>query len=1601
MDARKKEFIKSIFLRKAKDDDNTQTTAQLINSVIYDTLSGAKFIAELLQNADDSACKQQTEDKAVATFSLLPGGYLLFQHNGKAFDEKDVTAICDAANRNREKIDDINQTGNKGLGFKSVFSIASYVLIRSNGYSFCFNEQYEQWKDKPEAYPWPIIPIVTEDTDVPAQVKNHLNNELTSFIFKIRNQEQLEEIQQSLKEYCQDSKNLLFLRKISHLEFHDLSGRHTQSVTLSITSSTELAVEEKKDFTVKQLSITSTIGHVSSMHQWCKYTVNYTLSEEMKAVANKLPERLKKYKQATQLPITLAVNYNNNEFIRAQSPQVYCFFKTEVNLDFPFVVNADFLLDTSRANWNTDSTAVKWNACFLREIFFRQFEFISYISFNLGIWPYIINMLAIPGKMELGIFKASKPVFEAAFDNAKGQYSVVTNLQENFVLKISSSIVDRLRFIENFGDEPLKKYSASPKNKNKNLMRELGAREFYIDDILSEVKKEAFLASLMDPELNLKFLKYINDLLEHFKKDDASTKKIVDSLNEIPFILISRKKLKKPKEVYLTDSTLKYSVKDLVFISMIHPILMAAKESLKTFFDTFKIKAITFKKIIEEANKDPRYSVPLLAALMKMQASFEKQEWSEAREMKLSTKGGKHLAAGEVYLSRQYTPAFVIEDYLDHLDHVIADEYHVGEEKSDDQKNFLMKLGLNHTLNQSNAKRLFEIVSKSGPDKMFAFTKYLFEEFFNGTIEENQKLFPFLRDLFKENKFLLKASNDSFFVASDCYLSDCYQPDMQLEDIVEEINYVCNEYVDDLLDEHLLLKWREFFIELGVSHRITIEMVENISRPSLTSRYPSEANKYFNLLDSDEDGQPYYLPTAARRYTSQHSISHFFYIKFLEKILDTPLFWRIIANQWEQIKSIQVTYWSQVIGRTVVPSSIEFYVRLYCLKKFNQKPQNLYMPVLKEYFSEDELQGFLVAEMGEAISDEQWQYFKFKTLTMTDCYTLLNRIAKKPVDDLTLAKVAYLYQQMSNLLDKPAQVKQEDVDMEEGEDENKAENKAEMMKPSQLFSHALQFVEASSLHSVGSSNLTLNKPSPRVLMKPKDVGAVQFEQLCHHFSVPIIRDHDLAVSLESKIIDTSLRKRLEDKLLYLALVNAKELQQVALSDDSLKQFLIKHFAEVKLKLEELICWQAATVVVSYQDVIEEKVDNWIEKNVLYIKNDAAGPKASTTMYQHIVRYLNLALSALDLWEILELSIEEIVNKYPICTEHNIKLAKEAMESSRSNVLPVSLSPAVRISSSTNNKRKLVANIKKEQKEEDVLPESKEVKSSEEAEELVLPDNKRLKSDVQLEDDDEEAEAIIEESDHVVSAAIPTSQPVRMFDSDEEDESKVASDLGEGVSSSMPRTTTASVNFNASTQSSSSLSASFAAPLFNGGSSSSYRARAQSTRMIFSSLTKAERVAIGRQGEEFVYNRYVKNYKEKYANYQFVDMPDGFSFSHENFKKEVHWHNKVQESYQPYDFSFFTYIDGALTKTKYLEVKTKAHAGEDIEFSLSINEYNKMLETVGSAQETPKVCYQLFFVRNIDKPGEEEVLELSAKDLTGQNQDVVVSDFKRVVVKNSA
>ncbi|KAL6365553.1 hypothetical protein LRP88_01550 [Fusarium phalaenopsidis] len=126
--------------------------------------SGARFVFELLQNAEDNVFKKATAGNVLPfiSFKIHPNR-IIVDCNEDGFTEPDLEAICAVGESTKSASH--GYIGAKGIGFKSVFIAASRVHIQSGNFSFEFRHNKTDpgigmvrpiWVDPVETIPNPL-----------------------------------------------------------------------------------------------------------------------------------------------------------------------------------------------------------------------------------------------------------------------------------------------------------------------------------------------------------------------------------------------------------------------------------------------------------------------------------------------------------------------------------------------------------------------------------------------------------------------------------------------------------------------------------------------------------------------------------------------------------------------------------------------------------------------------------------------------------------------------------------------------------------------------------------------------------------------------------------------------------------------------------------------------------------------------------------------------------------------------------------------------------------------------------------------------------------------------------------------------------------------------------------------------------------------------------------------------------------------------------------------------------------------------------------------------------------------------------------------------
>jgi hypothetical protein len=124
----------TISLRSSNSKLTTRSLAK--NTYSKDT----HFVFELIQNAEDSEYEQAlaANEAVYIKFSVYPEKVIV-DSNQDGFTEANVRAICSVGESTKAFTQ--GYIGEKGVGFKSVFEIASWVHIQSGPFSFSFENQ--------------------------------------------------------------------------------------------------------------------------------------------------------------------------------------------------------------------------------------------------------------------------------------------------------------------------------------------------------------------------------------------------------------------------------------------------------------------------------------------------------------------------------------------------------------------------------------------------------------------------------------------------------------------------------------------------------------------------------------------------------------------------------------------------------------------------------------------------------------------------------------------------------------------------------------------------------------------------------------------------------------------------------------------------------------------------------------------------------------------------------------------------------------------------------------------------------------------------------------------------------------------------------------------------------------------------------------------------------------------------------------------------------------------------------------------------------------------------------------------------------------------
>lgn len=703
VDALKNEKTNYTFPAQAIDQ------AQSLHALSKDLYRDSKrFVYELLQNADDSPFN----GNAVTVILKIFGNELVVAHSGKPFDARDLEGICSVNHGTKKNAPD--KTGFKGLGFKAVFGQSQHVTVYSGGEYFRFDAGYahpwntgwgpdqQTWEVENERqfeYPWHIIPIYTEVSEIDPNIHAFLEQGPWQVATIIR-LDNAADTKAAVMELASDPTMYLFLKHVSEIRFEVNGGR-------------TIAIQEMDDGT------SALLVNGTETARYRKRIVPLTVPVDLKAAIARdtnIPEKLK---QADTVELTLACKIGDNGPTSVQSDNLplYAYLPTDQRtFNLPVIVNAAFLTVASRETLHEDSV---WNQWLFEKIPGELLRWIAELASGVyGNTAYHLLPSLQPSQNQLA------RSYNSGLDRARDTIPFILN-PDGRLLKIKETLIDVTSMsTQHFvGADAVRTYVAT------GGLRDLAPNPFFYDpDTRGKLKNagvevfdwsdlpgllgHATLAPQFTIAQNIELIRYLKQLHESRKVGQVSDA----YLSSLPFLLNSRRELKKPKEVFFPTDDDNPAGSELSFI---HPQLLEwldTNGNMKQWLEDLGVVERTDLSYLEKmiVPNASSYMTPENAetTIRRMFHLFQKQELKREVLVKLGedgfkllTKGGNLLSSRECYFSSEYEPRLALETYIKE-DIFLDPVYLIGDEPVSEWKRFFALLGVREGITPLKYPRL-------------------------------------------------------------------------------------------------------------------------------------------------------------------------------------------------------------------------------------------------------------------------------------------------------------------------------------------------------------------------------------------------------------------------------------------------------------------------------------------------------------------------------------------------------------------------------------------------------------------------------------------------------------------------------------------------------------------------------------------------------------------------------------------------------------------------------------------------------------------------------------------------------------------------------
>ena len=564
------------------------------------TASGKEiFIYELLQNANDYPNKINGVKQKVEVQFHITDSSLLFFHTGSEFTESNIAAICSI--NDKDKADNKEAIGYKGIGFKTVFLDNDYVYLQTGDYTFRFDEKHV--KDI-VGTPWQILPIWTRFPALTESEKTIFANSDEQFRVKFALRPiDINTLRKTphnyvelFKKVFENERVILFIPYLESVRVYH-SGEQAPDIECKINPD-KWVVDSFNENVPEPIT----------------KSINDAIDQQEKTGAINLPT---KYYNFTKTKVSFACELDASKLLPVEDTTLYCYLPTKAAWGFRFLMNTDMIPTGPRDDIEVsfpDQISININAE-LSEI--AGSKFFDWIKTLCERQKYILTSIfgLIPVfetcKREHGKYAELIQRFKDGFDQRlKSEKLIPVRFKEYCLLEetlldetgiTSSNVITDKDFFEITGLNAHLPFSILRKDRYFNAFIKRYLKEFQHEeniwgwDKLQELCDDEKLQNwLKNQENNNKFLKF---LIEEEKLQEFSDKKI---------FLSEGGSLHKAKDLYL-DVDSHYD-KLSSFDEFLPRLSLATREALAEYdgwsdaFRNFECDVFVNTTLLSEAN---------------------------------------------------------------------------------------------------------------------------------------------------------------------------------------------------------------------------------------------------------------------------------------------------------------------------------------------------------------------------------------------------------------------------------------------------------------------------------------------------------------------------------------------------------------------------------------------------------------------------------------------------------------------------------------------------------------------------------------------------------------------------------------------------------------------------------------------------------------------------------------------------------------------------------------------------------------------------------------------------------------------------------------